>query len=245
MTHIRSTSTALTAGVSVPIGTRLQELPALLDDLCARLAGKAHASGLTSGVLTLTLEGLDETRRITVSADECDGQTFADAISRSLIRTPVPGCLRRLTLSLSPEAETNALSQRRMPTGLAARLQARLGSGRVFHLNVLDSGLPAPSSRPSAVADRFAQRPATGSAPSDVRPAMILTEPIPLHDSENGPLWQQEVLHLVDGPMRQADDGVVRDYFVADSSGGRRVWLYRSADAGRPEARWHLQGLFS
>ncbi len=245
MTHIRSTSTVLTAGVSVPIGTRLQELPALLDDLCARLAGKAHASGLTGGVLTLALEGLDETRRITVSADECDGQTFADAISRSLIRTPVPGCLRRLTLSLSPEAETNALSQRRMPTGLAARLQARLGSGRVFLLNGLDTGLPAPSPRPSAVADRFAQRPATGSVPSDVRPAMILTEPIPLHDSENGPLWQQEVLHLVDGPMRQADDGVVRDYFVADSSGGRRVWLYRSADAGRPEARWHLQGLFS
>lgn len=245
MTHIRSTSTALTAGVSVPISTRLQELPELLEGLCARLAGKAHASGLTGGVLTLALEGLDEPRRITVSADECDGQTFADAISRSLIRTPVPGCLRRLTLSLSPEAETYALLQRRMPTGLAARLQARLSSGRVFHLNGLDSGLSEASPRPSAVADRFAQRPATGSAPSDVRPAMILTEPIPLHDSENGPLWQQEVLHLVDGPMRQADDGVVRDYFVADSSGGRRVWLYRSAEAGQPGSRWHLQGLFS
>ena len=245
MTNIRRTSTALTAGVSVPIGTRLQELPALLDGLCARLAGKAHASGLTGGVLSLTLEGLDEIRRIAVNADGCDGKIFADAISRSLIRTPVPGCLRRLTLSLSPEAPSNSLAQRHTPTGLAARLQARLGAGRVFHLNGLDSGLPAPSPRPSAVADRFAQRTATGSVPSDARPAMILPEPIPLHDSENGPLWQQEVLQLVDGPRRRADDGVVRDYFVADSSGGRRVWLYRSAEAGRPGSRWHLQGLFA
>ena len=85
----------------------------------------------------------------------------------------------------------------------------------------------------------------TGSAPSDPRPALILSEPIPLHDSENGPRWQQEALHLVSGPVQQADDGVVRDYFVAESSGGRRVWLYRTTESGRPGANWHLQGLFA
>lgn len=177
-----------------------------------------RSSRLTGGELSLALEGLDQTRRITVSVDECDGGIFADALTRHLIRTPVPGCLRRLTLSLSPEAESHAPAEKRMPTGIAARLQARLGPGRVFRLSGLETGLPAPSLHLSPVSDAFVRRPVTGSVPSDPRPALILSEPIPLHDSENGPRWQQEALHLVSGPVQQTDDGVVRDYFVAESS---------------------------
>lgn len=245
MTNMNRIPNTVTAGVSVPVGMRLHELPALLEDLCARLAGAARSSRLTGGELSLALEGLDQTRRITVSVDECDGGIFADALTRHLISTPVPGCLRRLTLSLSPEAESHAPAEKRMPTGIAARLQARLGPGRVFRLSGLETGLPAPSPRLSPVSDAFVRRPVTGSAPSDPRPALILSEPIPLHDSENGPRWQQEALHLVSGPVQQADDGVVRDYFVAESSGGRRVWLYRTTESGRPGANWHLQGLFA
>jgi len=86
------------------------------------------------------------------------------------------------------------------------------------------------------------------SAPAgkaDVRPTMLLSDPLPLHASDDGLAWRQESLRLVDGPVRHADDSEIRDYFVAESSSGRRVWLYRTEDSDKTEVRWHLHGFFS
>ena len=149
--------TSLKAVVSVPVGIRLQELPSMVKSLCAGIAGNADCSG---GELTLTLEGLDETRRIVVSVNNGSARAFTDVLTDRLIRTPIPGSLRRMTLSLEPEISDliRDTPNASVPTGLAARLQARLGPGRVFRLSNLDEGLPSTSSRLAPVADAFARK---------------------------------------------------------------------------------------
>ena len=222
--------TSLKAVVSVPVGIRLQELPSMVKSLCAGIAGNADCSG---GELTLTLEGLDETRRIVVSVNNGSARAFTDVLTDRLIRTPIPGSLRRMTLSLEPEISDliRDTPNASVPTGLAARLQARL---------------PSTSSRLAPVADAFARKPMSAPAgKADVRPTMLLSDPLPLHASDDGLAWRQESLRLVDGPVRHADDSEIRDYFVAESSSGRRVWLYRTEDSDKTEVRWHLHGFFS
>lgn len=153
-----------------------------------------------------------------------------------------------LNLSLEPEISDliRDTPNASVPTGLAARLQARLGPGRVFRLSNLDEGLPSTSSRLAPVADAFARKPMSAPAgKADVRPTMLLSDPLPLHASDDGLAWRQESLRLVDGPVRHADDSEIRDYFVAESSSGRRVWLYRTEDSDKTEVRWHLHGFFS
>lgn len=177
--------TSLKAVVSVPVGIRLQELPSMVKSLCAGIAGNADCSG---GELTLTLEGLDETRRIVVSVNNGSARAFTDVLTDRLIRTPIPG----------------------------------------------------------PVADAFARKPMSAPAgKADVRPTMLLSDPLPLHASDDGLAWRQESLRLVDGPVRHADDSEISDYFVAESSSGRRVWLYRTEDSDKTEVRWHLHGFFS
>ena len=222
--------TSLKAVVSVPVGIRLQELPSMVKSLCAGIAGNADCSG---GELTLN-----------------NGSTraFTDVLTDRLIRTPIPGSLRRMTLSLEHEISDliRDTPNASVPTGLAARLQARLGPGRVFRLSNLDEGLPSTSSRLAPVADAFARKPMSAPAgKADVRPTMLLSDPLPLHASDDGLAWRQESLRLVDGPVRHADDSEIRDYFVAESSSGRRVWLYRTEDSDKTEVRWHLHGFFS
>ena len=155
--------TSLKAVVSVPVGIRLQELPSMVKSLCAGIAGNADCSG---GELTLTLEGLDETRRIVVSVNNGSARAFTDVLTDRLIRTPIPGSLRRMTLSLEPEISDliRDTPNASVPTGLAARLQARLGPGRVFRLSNLDEGLPSTSSRLAPVADAFARKPMSAPA---------------------------------------------------------------------------------
>lgn len=80
--------TSLKAVVSVPVGIRLQELPSMVKSLCAGIAGNADCSG---GELTLTLEGLDETRRIVVSVNNGSARAFTDVLTDRLIRTPWSG----------------------------------------------------------------------------------------------------------------------------------------------------------
>lgn len=105
--------TSLKAVVSVPVGIRLQELPSMVKSLCAGIAGNADCSG---GELTLTLEGLDETRRIVVSVNNGSTRAFTDVLTDRLIRTPIPGSLRRMTLSLDPKSLISSGTRRTLPS---------------------------------------------------------------------------------------------------------------------------------
>ena len=103
--------TSLKAVVSVPVGIRLQELPSMVKSLCAGIAGNADCSG---GELTLTLEGLDETRRIVVSVNNGSARAFTDVLTDRLIRTPIPGSLRRTRLS--PKSLISSGTRRTLPS---------------------------------------------------------------------------------------------------------------------------------
>jgi protein ImuB len=97
----------------------------------------------------------------------------------------------------------------------------------------------APDRRTSAGAEALA---ALADSP---RPAWLLAEPEPLgHHLETQP-WV-----LRDGPERIESgwwDGadVRRDYFVAESPRGERVWIYRDHRYGADDGEWFLHGFFS
>ena len=169
--------------------------------------------------------------------------TASVAVPAGIRLHELPRMLESLGEGLSGNAASaDALS----PSGLARRLQSRLGAGRVFHLSSFEETLPSASSHHSPVDDALARRPmASPASAASVRPTMILPEPIPLHTSGGEPAWHQEVLHVVEGPVRHADGSEARDYFVAEGSGGRRVWLYRPVEAEGRYGLWHLHGLFA
>ena len=92
---------------------------------------------------------------------------------------------------------------------------------------------------------------APGTAKSDLlilkrRPLWLLPEPLPLKQRDQRPYWDGTLL-LEAGPERIESgwwDGraVTRDYFVACSPHGQRLWVFRERQAPRG---WFLHGLFS
>jgi protein ImuB len=76
------------------------------------------------------------------------------------------------------------------------------------------------------------------------RPLWLLLDPLPLSSSEARRYYGGRV-HLTSGPER-IESGwwdrhdVGRDYYVAVSSEGQRLWVYRH----RERRDWHLHGLF-
>jgi protein ImuB len=98
---------------------------------------------------------------------------------------------------------------------------------------------PVPDPRTSAGAEAL-----TAMADSP-RPAWLLAEPEPLgHHLEALP-WV-----LRDGPERIESgwwDGadVRRDYFIAESPRGERVWIYRDHRYGADDGEWFLHGFFA
>ncbi len=91
--------------------------------------------------------------------------------------------------------------------------------------------------------------PAAGQAESGglllERPLWILAQPQRLAVQEGYPCHDGP-LQFVDGPERIESgwwDGAdtARDYYVAETSAGARLWIYRDR---RPPAGWYLQGIF-
>jgi protein ImuB len=77
------------------------------------------------------------------------------------------------------------------------------------------------------------------------RPVWLLAEPQPLGARLAAQPWV-----LQDGPERIESgwwDGgdVRRDYFVAETPAGERVWLYRDGRNGFGDGEWFLHGLFA
>ena len=115
-------------------------------------------------------------------------------------------------------------------------LRARLGQEAVFGV------LPVPEHRPErafriAEPDALAALPVPWTAGRPARPLWMLAEPQPLDD------WEGT---LVTGPERIETgwwDGhdVRRDYYVALSRAGVRLWIFRERPPGQ---RWFLHGVF-
>jgi protein ImuB len=78
------------------------------------------------------------------------------------------------------------------------------------------------------------------------RPLWVLEEPR-LLATENGLPVCDGILQLIDGPERLEtgwwdDDGIARDYFVAQNPKGVHLWVYR--DRKEKGGRWFLHGMF-
>jgi protein ImuB len=151
------------------------------------------------------------------------------------------------------------------PGGLAGlrlveRLRARLGRESVHGLEVRDEHRPEQAWRvaepggegyAAAPAVLPAALPEAGWQARQARPTWLLEAPRPLHSRDGRP-WLDGALALERGPERLESGwwdghGIARDYWVARTAAGARLWIYRelaaSGQAG-PAPRWFLHGVF-
>ena len=207
--------------------------------LASRQAGAAalrlslvHESGPATEVdLSLTMPSRDAAHLVAL---------LRERLSRLCLRAPVEAvvlsCDRSLQLaprhfSLFAGSEDGAVPR----AELVERLRARLGREAVHGLVLV------PEHRPE-LAFREAE-PGTPCPPPPAgrRPLWLLAEPKPVAVAG---------LQLLEGPERIETgwwDGpeVRRDYHVASTADGARVWVYLEHGTGDGPGRWFLHGLFA
>jgi protein ImuB len=154
----------------------------------------------------------------------------AVALDAAEIRSLVPGSLELfpgLNRPHSPDPD------------LLDRLRARLGATAVRGLALAADHRPERAwcwCSPGETGE--------GRGRSD-RPLWLLPEPLPLQTSNRHPHWGGELLLGQERERIETGwwDGfeVARDYFVARTEGGWRLWIYRAI---RDRGRWWLHGLF-
>jgi protein ImuB len=149
---------------------------------------------------------------------------------------------------------------------LVERLRARLGREAVHGVCLLDEHRPEQAWRiaepgaggyrvvPAAAASTAvldARAAAAPTSPIGARPGWLLESPRPLPCRDGRPRFDG-ALHLESGPERLETGwwdggGIARDYWVARTPAGARVWIFRdlAAQAGTGgEGRWYLHGIF-
>jgi protein ImuB len=176
---------------------------------------------------------------------------FLQLLRSRLEREPIAAAVETLELHagaledyVPPATDIFPNAPRQRAHGRAAlveRLRARLGEAAVQGLSVNADHRPEQAFRYCA--------PDTAKHAHLVlkrRPLWLLPEPLPLDQRDQRPYWAGALL-LEAGPERIESgwwDGqpVTRDYYVACSSHGQRLWVFRERQAPR---RWFLHGLFS
>jgi protein ImuB len=124
---------------------------------------------------------------------------------------------------------------------LVDRLQARLGETAVRGLHTLDEHRPERAWNTCAPGELGE----TDEGVLAARPLWLLPAPVPLAQNDGRPDLDG-ALALQRGPERIESgwwDGgdVMRDYFLAHSTRGARLWVFQE----RRTRRWFLQGIFS
>jgi protein ImuB len=125
--------------------------------------------------------------------------------------------------------------------GLLERLGNRLGEQRVSSLRCRADHRPEHAWQLCAPGDSVAGAP---SSHHRVQPPWLLAQPRPLDDHAGRPLYGGEL--LLEQPPQRIEAGwwdgqdVTRDYFVARSPAGERLWVFKDRRGGG----WYLHGLF-
>jgi len=196
-----------------------------------------------------------------LAAPERDAARLAKLFTERLSRVTLPEPAITLALRvdrLHPFAAINASWLPPAPCNnngadwlqLAETLHARLGSERVFQLQLVDDHRPEQAYRIVPLAIDVNER----SLPSQAtpqRPLLLVEAPQPLACREETPSYGGP-LALVAGPER-IESGwwdlgtprrrtVHRDYFVARNPRGQTLWVYRELTAPRG---WFLHGFFA
>ena len=220
-----------------------------LERLLARLESflRARASGISILRVDLLHRGGVPTRlRVALARTACDAahlrELLRERLGRSRLDAPVvalrlrSGVLLPLALRDAGLFERGRSANPEATARLLDLLRARLGHEAVFGV------LPVPEHRPER-AWRIAEPGGAASLPvpwhtaRPARPLWMLAEPQPLENWEGA---------LVTGPERIETgwwDGhdVRRDYYVALSRAGVRLWIFRERPPGQG---WFLHGVF-
>jgi len=242
-------------------GERLQRAFApLLADLCTFLRGRGLA--IESLELRLLHRDAPATRlRLRFVGPVASEERIANLLRERLARTALPGPVRTVRLCSGPLVEAQAeagelfAQERRRGSAvpqLVERLQARLGAQAVHGLCLVPEHRPEKSgdilffSQAATALPRAARQAESGKGecPLFPRPVWLLAVPQPLAGGEQ-PRYEGR-LEIEDGPERIESgwwDGhdVRRDYYVARTPAGTRLWIFRERRAG---GGWFLHGVF-
>lgn len=166
---------------------------------------------------------------------------FRERIERIRLDAPVSAvCLRVDDCLEYAESNTDLFDAKSVQDdGLLERLGSRLGPQRVRGLGMHDDHRPERS-----IALCSPGRGSAGELPQGELPVWLLPEPrmlqvvqgMPHHD---GPLQLQGVPRRIESGWWDGTD-IARDYYLATSARGERLWVYRERRSGE----WFLHGLF-
>jgi len=227
----------------------------LLDDLCTFLRGR----GASVEVLEFRLlhrEAPATRLRLRFAEPVGSVARITGVLRERLARTELCEPVRAVHLRSGPLVEARAeavdLFARDCRGGsavpqLVERLQARLGTEAVHGLCLV------PEHRPEKNGDilLFSRAPLprramqkTGECPHFSRPVWLLAEPQPLEGGERpryeGPLEIEEGPERIESGWWDGRD-VRRDYYVARTLAGARLWIFRER---RAPGGWFLHGVF-
>jgi len=190
--------------------------------------------------------------RLTLVAPTRDVAHLTGLLRERLERLALPAPVEALaldaeTLCLLPDANLALFAAAHAPPAAAAewleRLQARLGREAVHGLKRVADHRPEYA---------WAHRPPVPGAPGGIaidtvrRPLWLLPAPLALAERDGRPVWDG-ALTLEPGRERIEagwwdDRDIARDYFVATTATGTRLWVYRELTGARG---WFLHGLFA
>ena len=227
----------------------------LLEDLCAFLRGRGAAVDALEFRL-LHREAPATRLRLRFAEPVGSVARITSVLRERLARTGLCEPVRTVRLRSGPLVEARAaatdLFARDCRGGAAVprlveRLQARLGTEAVHGLRLVPEHRPEKSgdillfASDAGAAAGFAK---AGECPQSSRPVWLLAEPQPL---EGGARPRYEgLLEIEEGPERIESgwwDGrdVRRDYYVARTPAGTRLWIFRER---RAPGGWFLHGVF-
>ncbi len=221
----------------------------LLLALCGFLTARQAGCRRLHWSLALA-EGGEQAFSLGLAAPQRDPERLLGLLRERLERVVLEAPVQAVTLRVDmPEPLPGRIDDlfpgagREPDPGLPERLRARLGEAAVFGLEVV------PDHRPERAWRRC--EPGHGGGATDLhppwcrRPPWLLPRPLRLR-TEGGHPWLDGPLRL-EGERERIDCGwwddqpVARDYFVARTASGARVWIYRELDGAR---EWYLHGRF-
>jgi protein ImuB len=226
----------------------------LLAELCAflRLRGRA-VDTLELALLHRDAPATRVRLRFVEPATQAD--RIATLLREHLARTELPGPVQAIRLRSGPLAEASATAgdlfarDSRRTAGvprLVERLRARLGTDAVQGLHLVPEHRPESAWGKSGDILLFSGQPEPGPGKGECppRPLWLLTEPRPLDGGERpryeGPLEIEEGPERIESGWWDGHD-VRRDYYVARTAAGVRLWVFRER---RAEGGWFLHGVF-
>lgn len=190
---------------------------------------------------------------------EADAARLTSLLRERLANTSLPEPVRRCELASGALTDRASASRALWSPGehgsapvgempaLVEHLRARLGAEAVYGIARVSEHRPEQGWR-RAGTDLFGtdfKSVPNKSVPSFSRPLWLLHHPEPLAARRGRPVYGGAV-KLLDGPERVESgwwDGadIQRDYYVARTAAGARVWLYRDCTG---ERGWFLHGIF-